>query len=215
MVDLLREADEALKQERMERFWKENGKTVLGFMALTVLATGGISAYKSWDAGRRAKATDAALTLVEDPAFPSNADKAGDMPAGLRALVWLKAAGLHRDKGENDQAVALYDRVIQDGAAPEDLKDLASLLRAGTGAGQDADKTLSSLEAVAAGKGPWRAEAALAAAAILAAKGDFAAAHDRADSVRAMDDVPGSLQGRAAALARVYGLRQEKGEKQP
>ena len=61
MSDLLAELDEAMHQERVERFFKEYGKLVLAAAVGIVMMVGGVSGYKSWDASVNAAGTDALL----------------------------------------------------------------------------------------------------------------------------------------------------------
>ncbi|MCF8495621.1 MAG: tetratricopeptide repeat protein [Alphaproteobacteria bacterium] len=212
MVDLLREADEALKQERVMRFWKENGRTVLAGMILAVLLTGALSAYRAWDRSVKSEQTDRTLALVDAEDFPRNIDSADlDLRPGLRGLVWLTAAGAHESKGKTTEARALYEKTVKDKAVPEDLRSLASLLGARLQTAEGQAESLQELNALATNSSdPWQAPAILETAALMAKEGDYAGALEKAESVRDTEGLPESLRGRAGALAQVYALRAYK-----
>jgi hypothetical protein len=51
MSDIFQEVDEIMKQERMEKFWKQNGAWIIAFIVLTILGTAAISGYQYCNAG--------------------------------------------------------------------------------------------------------------------------------------------------------------------
>lgn len=71
MVDLFREVDEALKQEKMERFWHQNGKYILGGIIAVIAITALWSGYNQWKISQAHKSTAAFMEMAN--ANPDNA----------------------------------------------------------------------------------------------------------------------------------------------
>ncbi|MEZ5919380.1 MAG: hypothetical protein R3D66_05595 [Alphaproteobacteria bacterium] len=117
MADIFAEVDEAMRQERVEKFWKENGSLILTFVLLTILATAGFSGYRTWDAKIRATQTDALIGLLDDPAFPEKALEEGtlDLRPNLEGLALLNAAGTLAEQGKTEDALAAFSRASENG----------------------------------------------------------------------------------------------------
>lgn len=65
MSDIFDEIDQALKQEKLEKWWKENGKMVLWFCFCLVFFTGVITFGKNWMEKTKAEQTGTLIQLVE------------------------------------------------------------------------------------------------------------------------------------------------------
>jgi hypothetical protein len=210
--DIIAEVNEAMRQERMEKFWKENSKSLIAFVVLTIIATGVISAYRSWDANVKAAGTDKIMTLMEDKSFPDNIKDAKlDVRGGLRGIVLINGAQEYLNKKKTDEALALYAKAAEDTGIPGEMRDLAVLMQVRLTKDAAAnDKLVKELAKIAGSNSPWQYHARIEAAALSAEKEDYKKARDYLAGV--MDDktVPESLYKKAQALDHVYALRQEK-----
>lgn len=109
MTDILAEVDAAMRQERMEKFWKENGKTLIFFVFATIIMTGVISGYRTWDANAKARDTEQLLLLTESKDFPDNIKDAKlDLRPGLRGIALVNGAQAYLSQKKDAEALALY-----------------------------------------------------------------------------------------------------------
>lgn len=213
MADLLSEVDDMMRQERMEKLWKEHGKTVLAGIALIILGTALGAGWRSWNESVRVRQTDALLAMLDAKDFPANiaAMEDLDMRGGQRGIALLTAAGALMQDDKPEEARALYARAAEDSGIPSDLRDLAVLMNVRLGANADAAdiKTLQGqLKSVwKNGKSPWAAHAHLESSALYASSGDFEAARDRLAAVQKMENLPETLYSKARALDHIYALK--------
>jgi hypothetical protein len=131
---LLREVDEELRREQMQKIWERYNGIILGAAALIVVGVGG---YKFLE-GRRiaeAQATGsqfaAALQLSEDKkdedALKAFNQIAQAGPAGYATLAKLHVAGAHAKAGRSAEALAAYEAIANTAGADSLLKNFAQL----------------------------------------------------------------------------------------
>lgn len=214
MTDLIAEANELMRRERLETFWRENKILIVAALAAIVILTGLVSFYRGWNESRNMASTDAALNLIEAADFPDNipenlADQTPSMRANAKALARLSAARALLAQGKTGQALAQYQAAGHDSHAHKDLRQLGALMEAQLTGAKDTRAALSALEKIADdGKSPWRYHALTAAAVIEAHQNqNFAKARDYLDRVQKAEDAPPGVTARAKALRHVYGLR--------
>lgn len=131
---LLREVEEELRRERMQKIWDRYNGLIIGAALLIVVGVGG---YKYLEARRIASAEAAgaefaaAQQLSEDKktdesvkAFEKIAESG---PAGYAALAKLHLAGAAAKAGKTDEAIAAYEKVLKDSSVDRLLKNFAQL----------------------------------------------------------------------------------------
>lgn len=131
---LLREVEEELRREQLQKIWKRYNGLILGAATLVVL---GVAGYQFLETRRLSTAQasgaqfSAAETLSDDKkkdeaekAFKSIAD---DGQAGFAALAKLRLAGAEAKAGKTSDAVATYDSLAKQGGADPLLKSFAQL----------------------------------------------------------------------------------------
>ncbi|MCB9983848.1 MAG: hypothetical protein H6861_09300 [Rhodospirillales bacterium] len=219
MADLFREVDEVMRQERIEKFWAENKSYIVSVILGTILLTGLISGYRSWDNSVKEKQTARIIALQEAEDYPQNILETEklDMRAGHRAMALLKAAAVFLDQDKTEEAGALYQRVAQDIDLPAEFKELAILMSVRLLSDQDdadAQALLDQLKPVVNNpKSPWVHHARIEAAVLQADKlQNYAAALQHLNAVIDTPDLPASLTERAVALVHLYSLKQPKTE---
>jgi hypothetical protein len=131
---LLREVDEELRREQMQKLWERYNGVAFGAAALIVLAVGG---YKLLE-NRRIAAMEAAgaeytaaLKLSEENKI-DDAGKAFEKiaqsgPAGYQALAKLQLAGANAKAGKTAEAIATYQSIIDTPGADSLLRNFSQL----------------------------------------------------------------------------------------
>ena len=165
MPDIFDEVNEDLRAEQARGLLRRYG----GLLVLAMLATlAGVGAYDWWQQKQTASADAVALKFLaaqkqaqakQPPKdlpheFAAIADTA---PGGYRVLARLQLAAAEWNQGQHDSAVADWQGVSDDAAAPQILRDLATLTsvqhQVDTG---DAQVLKAKLEPIIQGKSRWR-----------------------------------------------------------
>lgn len=161
---LLREVEEELRRERLEKIWKEYGTYILAAAAVIVI---GVAGYKFWESRRIAAAQDTGARY-EDALLLLNEKKEGsaekefeklatDGSGGYRALAQLQLAGAQSKQGKKAEALATYEALANDGSADAMLRDFARLQAAGLRVGEaDFTEMENRLTPLMGDDSPWR-----------------------------------------------------------
>ena len=72
MVDLFREVDDALQQEKLERFWRENAKYIITLILAVIVGTALWSAYNYWRIAQAEQSTSSFMEIVNAPLNEEN-----------------------------------------------------------------------------------------------------------------------------------------------
>lgn len=130
---LLREIDEAVRQDDMLSIWKNYGRIIVGVVIL------GLAAFGGWLYWQQHQAKVAEANSVEFASLLTAAQRAtldqpvydklmADAGPGYRAQAELVKAAIAAGKGDGKTAIATYDAIIADPAALAPARD-AALLR--------------------------------------------------------------------------------------
>lgn len=204
MSDVMREIDDDMRQQRLREFWVENRAWIIGGIILAIVMTAGLSFWRQHTLNRNAQATYElfnAMDKGDEAALGTLA--AGKGPHG--ALAAFLAAGLHAQKGENEAAATLYDRIATTRGLDAVYRDLASLLsvshRLDTG---DAQKLHAALKPLTAQKNVWRFSALELQALLFAREGKMSDAVASLSTLIAATDAPAEVRARATTLRALY-----------
>jgi hypothetical protein len=131
---LIREIDEAVRQDDALEFLRNHGTKVLGGIIALIAGLGG---YMLWDNYREGQLEAQSETLVAalDYAIQNDLKTAGEKAAplldngspGARTAARLLQAGAALEAGDIDKASGLYQQVASDAEAPPALRDLARI----------------------------------------------------------------------------------------
>lgn len=131
---LLREVQEEIRRERMEKIWQRYNGLIIGAAVLIVLAVGG---YRYLETRRIASAEAAganfaaAEQLVQDDkkeeAGKAFAKIAESGPAGYAALARFHIAGAAVEAGKTEEAIAAYESVAKNPSVDPLLKNFAEV----------------------------------------------------------------------------------------
>lgn len=215
MSDILNDIDEALKRDKAEKFWKENGPTLIAGAVMLVVFTGIFSGWNAWKAHTARQQTAILMDAMTGTNQPHDLIAAADLlKGGPRALALLNAAGDHIRNDKQAEALALYNTLADDGSVPSDYRDLARVMGARIAFDTRTDATdLKALYAPIAkiandAKNPWALHAAIQAA-IIVGEGlsDYKSALGHLNIVLQSETAPASMKERARALDHIYALR--------
>lgn len=209
---LLREIDDELKQENLQKIWNKYGSLIVGASLALVVAVAGFKGWQHYDISNRMEAGErfaAAQTLAEagkgDAAGDAFAALAKDSPAGYAMLARFQIAALAAKNGDTAGAASAYALIANDNAVPAVYRDLALVLGAlveldsQSGAGPLAARA----EALAQGAGPWRFSAKEVAALTALKNGDVKTARQRYAELSKEAAAPQGLRARAAEMLNV------------
>lgn len=132
---LIREIDEAVREDALFQFMRDHGLKVLGVIGLGIAGLGG---YLVWDHFAEQKLEQQSETLIAalDAAAARDSKSAADKVAplvaegnsdGARAAARFLQAGAALEAGDTAKASGLYRAIADDASAPAALRDLARI----------------------------------------------------------------------------------------
>jgi len=209
---LIREIDEELRQDQVQKVWKRYGRIILGGAALCVAAVAGYQFWHEQDLKARRALSErfvqaqqqaaAGETAAAEAAFRELAAKDG----GYGLLARFQLAAVDARAGKTDAALEAYKAIIADGAVPALYKDLASLLSAGLEInrdGSDTEAVKARLTPLTAAGNPWRHSAQELLAALALKTGDAAGARTQLEALSKDSGAPARMRQRAAELLTI------------
>jgi hypothetical protein len=161
---LLREVEEELRRERLEKIWKQYGTYFIAAAGVIVL---GVLGFKYWENYRITSAQESgaryeeAMMLVNDKKFGSAQKEfekiAVDGAGGYRALAQLQLAGALNKDGKKAEALDTYEALGKDVDADPMLRQFGQLQAAGLRVGAaDFTEMENLLNPLMADDSPWR-----------------------------------------------------------
>lgn len=131
---LLREVDEAVRQDQFSNFISAYGKPLIGALILGLAAFGG---YLYWEKQNEADLEARSETLVSalDQIEAGNLGTGSatldpllaDKEAGIRTAAKMLKAGIAMEQGKAQQAAEIFSAVAADNDAPQVMRDLATI----------------------------------------------------------------------------------------
>lgn len=130
---LIREIDEAVREDALYTFLRDHGIKVLGVITLGIAGLGGYLVwdhYAEQDLEQQSETLISALDYAEQRDFKTASEKVaplladGSSPAA-RAAARFVQAGAALEEGNTDKATGLYKEIAADADAPPALRDLA------------------------------------------------------------------------------------------
>ena len=191
-------------------------------LVLVVLLGVGGWQYRRWRQGQADAAAAAELLqqmqLADAPGgphagvLPGLAAIAAGAPDVYRVLAELRAASIRAETGDSKAAVAGWDQVAADGAAPRLLRGLATLLSVQHQVGQgEPNLLIARLGGLEAQTDPWRPLAEETQALIELRAGQQQQATDLLRRLQADPRTQEGVRGRARALLQALGAEPAAG----
>ncbi len=221
MSDLIIEVDEAMKQERLEKLWKDYGGLFISFLAMLVLVTAANSGYHAWIQYRNFKQTSLYLKILEQE-NPSPDDLVNILPkmtTGMKSIVSLQAAGMALENGDKDKALNIYKSIESDPAQLKKNPMLSSLARymiIGLDQKISTKEKIKRYESMASNKdNPWRYNALFDAALLEATQNkDYTKAQTYlAEITTAKSTAPQGMKQEAHSLEILYQAQQSNNKR--
>lgn len=211
---LLREVDDAVRQEDAAQFAKRYGKIVAGVLVVGLAAFGGWLVWQDQREGQLEEGSEA-LVIALDELQANNLDAADrefaaiqedGTPAASAAAQMLRA-GIAADKGETARAAELYFALAEDGDAPQAYRDLASIR--GVAAQFDTMKpqdVIDRLKPLATPGNAWFASAAELVAMAYMQQGKRDLAGPLFAAIAQSEEAPQTVRSRARQMAGLLGV---------
>lgn len=211
---LLREVDDAVRQDDVANFGQRYGRILLVAVGVVVIGFGG---YLFWESRRDAARGTQSETLIAalDQAQAGNLPAAtsgvqpllGDAGSGPKASAQLLAAGAASAQGKDPEAVRLLSALSADGSAPAVLRDLATLRRIATQFdAMDKAQVVAQLTPLAQPSNPWFGSAGELLAMAWLEQGKRAEAGRLFSEIARTESVPDPIRSRARQMAGVLGV---------
>lgn len=211
---LLREIDEAVRQDQLADAARQYGRPVLAFLVAGLAAFAG---YLWWHDRQETRLEEASEGLIRalDQVDAGNLDagtkallpvtEAGD--EGAKAASRLLKAGIALQQGRKPDAIALYAAVAADGNAPKPYRDVAAIRE--VAANFDAMKpedVISRLKPLAVPGDPWFGSAGELVGIAYLKQGKTELAGPLFAAIAKAKDVPDSLRSRARQMSGLLGV---------
>ena len=207
MSDIFREVEEEVRQERLQKWWKQYGNYVVAGVSVLVIAVAGWKLWERYDQQQRLKASSEIESAAQisaagqnDLAAQAYAQIAKKAPSGYALVAQLSEADELLASGRTNDAVALYMKIADKDKAG--LGDVARLRAAWAQGDKLSTVELQTLLApLNDGKSRWRfmARELLAYRALHDEKP--AEAQKEFTALAAATEAPASLRQRAEAMA--------------
>lgn len=211
---LMREIDEAVRQDEMTDFVGKYGKPLLGLLVAGLVGFGG---YLFWDSRNEAAMEQSSEDLVAalDQVKASNLDSADSAAAtlvdaekaGASAVAGMLRAGIALEQDKGEEAAKLFGEVAADENAPPALRDLAKIREmTATFDTRKPEDVIAQLKELAVPGNPWFGSAGELTAMAHLEAGDKDKAGAMFAEIAKSDDVPESLRSRARQMSGLLGV---------
>ncbi|MEW4448373.1 tetratricopeptide repeat protein [Qipengyuania sp. JC766] len=211
---LMREVDEAVRQDNFANFAKRFGVPILALVAVALLAFGG---YLWWDRQNEAAAEEQSETLISalDQIEAGNLETgsaaldglATEGEGGARAAAAMLQGGIALERGDSATAAERFAAVAADEAAPPAMRDLAVIreVAARFDTMQPAE-VIRRLQPLAVEDNAYFGSAGELVAIAYLEQGKRQEAGDLLSRIARNEDVPEGLRARTRQLAGFLGV---------
>lgn len=210
---LLREVDEAVRQDEATEFFRRYGKAIAGLLIVALAAFGGWLWWKDHREGQKEKISEEyvqALDLVEandrGKADLALAKVAKDGTPAASAGATMLQAGLLFAKGDSARATTMLFKLADDGGAPEEFRHLAAIR--GVSMSFDTMKpedVITRMKPLAKPGNPWFGSAGELLAMAYLKQGKKELAGPLFAAIAKDEDAPKSLRSRTRQMAGQLG----------
>lgn len=211
---LLREVDEAVRQDDLAGFGERYGRALAIGAGVLVLGFGGYLFWQDRQESAREKQSETLITALDQMQAGNLPDAASGVEAlaqdgapGPNASARLLQAGVASARGNAADAATRLTALAQDGSAPQSLRDLARVrlvaLQFDT---MDKGQVISQLSPLARPENPWFGSAGELVAMAYLEQGKRAEAGRLFAEIARSTTAPQSVRARSRQMAGVLGV---------
>jgi|GEM_PF-860999 len=208
---LLQEIEEDLARQRFEAVWKKYGNLLLTCALLIVLATAGMTSWKSYSLHQKQRVTQAYLSLLDKEMDEKQDEKENLAPAyeafakenagtQIVALARFQEAGQLLKNDKKDEALKTYDALAADKSVDQIFRQLADLLYVKTDLDTGDEPALQKRLEPLIKQGPWRFLAKEFSGHLAVRVGDKTRAKTIFTEIAAMEGLPKGVGLRAGDM---------------
>jgi hypothetical protein len=212
---LIREIDEAVREDAVLGFFKHHGAKVLAGITLLIVGLGGWLLWDNYREGQletQSEALISALDYGDQRDFKTAGDKAAPLmtnsnSAGARTAARFVQATAALEQGDTAKATGLFKAIASDADAPPALRDLAKVRDVSTNfdSMKPAD-VIAQLGGLAKPGNPFFGSAGELVAMAHLESGNRAAAGRMFADIAKEEDLPETLRSRARQMAGLMGV---------
>ena len=221
MSDIFEEAQDALREEKINAVWKEYGPTIIGVCAAIILGTAFVTGFQAWNKNHLEDKTAQIIQALEsDDAIKDLQPIIAESSAGHQTIALLAAANAAIADEDYEKAYSIYQSGLETKSIDPNFQDLMRVMSVRTALFRTEDhstvQTVQNLVGMLQpvldnNKSPWVWHARIEAATIVA---HFEKDYERAlTHLKPFDNaknIPQSILQRAQALKHVYTLRADE-----
>lgn len=211
---LMREVDEAVRQDEFSDVMDKYGKPGL---AVVVLGLAAFAGYLFWDGQREETQEQQSETLVSalDQIEAGNLETGtttlqtvvDEGSGGAKASALMLQAGIALEEGRAEEAAKIFAQVAADGDTPDVLRDLATVREiASTFDSREPAEVIERLSPMAVPEHAYFGSAGEMVAMAYLEQGKQREAGTLFAEIAKNEDVPETLRSRARRLAGLYGV---------
>ena len=211
---LLREVDEAVRQDELSNFMENYGKPLL---AAVVIGLAAFAGYLYWDSTQEASMEKESETLVSaldqlqagnlDTASSTASGLASEADSGAKAVATLLQGSIAMQQGKTQEAATTFASVAADEEAPKIYRDLAAIREvSATFDSLKPEDIITRLKPLAVPENAFFGSAGELVAMAYLEQGKRAEAGAMFAQIAKADDAPESLRSRARQMAGLLGV---------
>ncbi|WP_095012977.1 tetratricopeptide repeat protein [Tsuneonella mangrovi] len=211
---LLREVDDAVRQDQYADFYRRYGKAIIGLVILGLAAFGGYLWYQEHLNAQRETASETLVTALDQVQARNLATGDKDLAPilegndeGAKTAAQMLKAGIAMEQKKPADAAKLFEAVAADPKAPKPMRDAATVraVAASYDTMKPAD-VIARLQPLAVPGSPWFGSAGEMVAMAYLDQGKNAEAGKLFSSIAEDKDTPDTLKSRARQMAGLLGV---------
>ena len=210
---LLREVDDAVRQDQLRGFWTRYGLLLTGVIVIGLLAFGGWLYWEHHSKQVSGEMAETAYDTLETMANGGAADATkleamakADQP-GYRAMALLAKAGQAAQKGDVKAATKLYSDIAANQELAQPYRDLGTIRSVALNFEQmNPQEIVDRLKPLAVDGGPWFGSAGEMLAMSYLAQGKKEQAGTLFAAIAKDKEVPETLRSRTRQMAGILGV---------
>ncbi len=215
MSDVLRELEEDLRREQLDKFWRAYGSKIIGTIVFLLLIGAALGGYQSWQNKQNSLLTTELSTAIQQSRGIDSAAAQASLTALLAKtgksqsmLAAFSKAGLLLQNADHAGAIAVYEQIRDNKAYGNVYRDLAELLAIQAQmdaaiAKNDVAPLRKRLQPLIAAGASFQATALELEAVLAEAAGDLAAANAALETALGLKNTPDATRLRLQDYQRL------------